>query len=189
MPYRLPKFRTNQYYHLYNRGVEKREIFISKEDYRSFIRFMFKYPIDKKNNELVRIICYCLMPNHFHLVLQQKTPQGITKYLQKFLTAYSMYFNYIYDRVGPLYQGRTKSRIIENDMQLATISRYVHRNPLKVVSKYEDILTYSFSSFPFYMKQAKARYTKILSLFNNDPKIYRSFTLFDSPAKSPDLPI
>ena len=186
MPYRIPKFITGNYYHVYNRGVAKMPIFLFPQDYRVFMGLMF-YHVRTRREKRVELLSYCLMPNHFHLLLQQSNDYGISKYIQAFLIGYSMYFNYLHERVGPLYQGRTKSRLMQNDVDLVNTSRYIHRNPNKILESNQTLLAYPYSSFSHYVQDKTASYSKILSFFNNDPKIYESFVLFESKSASPDL--
>mgnify|MGYP001563092996 CR=1 FL=1 len=144
---RKEKLVKNEFYHVYNRGVEKRKIFGSDKDLLRFKRILLHYLVtDKKftdeNPELeeiveatlnkslkagfrktVELVCYCLMPNHFHLLLKQLTENGISCYLQKVLTAYTKYFNLKNERVGPLFQGRFKAKRIETETQLIYVSK------------------------------------------------------------------
>ena len=186
MPHRIPKFITGNYYHVYNRGVAKMPIFLTPQDYRVFMRLMFHY-IKSKGVGRINLLCYCLMPNHFHLIVEQKNKNGISKYLQSFLTAYSMFFNYKHSRVGPLYQGRTKARLLQNDADLFQVSRYIHRNPRKITKTDKELISYPYSSFSFYARNRKSFGSKLLSFFENSQKIYRSFVLFESENERPDL--
>src|SRR3989338_4038652 len=126
-------FTNGNYYHIYNRGVEKRNIFMGRRDYQQFLLTMdfyhknplpaklsdFKRGIEKAKKienqiDLVGIYSYCLMPNHFHILLKQNVDGGITKFLRKFANSYTSYFNTKYDRIGPLFQGTFKAKLIEN---------------------------------------------------------------------------
>ena len=105
----------NGFYHVYNRGVEKREIFIDIQDYVVFLGILKKYltPTPTTNNptqikplipntlhDEIDLLAYCLMPNHFHMMIQQKKIDSMTKLLQRVSTTYSIYFNKKYQRVG-----------------------------------------------------------------------------------------
>ena len=186
MPYRRPSYVTNQYYHLYNRGVEKHLIFRSEEDWRVFQRLLSRFSC--RGYQEVSLEAYCLMPNHFHLLVKQLCDSGICKFLQRLLTTYAMYFNHIYQRVGPLFQGRTKARYIGSDQSYKHISRYIHRNPLKLLPHYSEIYLYKYSSFRFFLYSEKARGGKLLSLFEHDPIQYEQFVLFDKP-RNENIPI
>src|SRR3989344_2879303 len=153
--YRKTPFVENEYYHIYSRGVEKRKIFLNVKDYNRFVALLYimnqtgsfrmdNFLRDNKNdlvnifNEktdepLVSILGYCLMPNHFHLILYEHKENGISKFMGKLLTAYSMYFNTKYDRSGPLFTHPFRSEHINNEPQYMYIFSYVHLNPLSVI--------------------------------------------------------
>jgi putative transposase len=86
-----------------------------------------------REETLVAIGAYCLMPNHFHLLLTSDKDNGITQFLGKLSTAYSMYFNKKYDRSGALFQGRFKSELVEEDRYLKYLFSYIHLNPVKLI--------------------------------------------------------
>lgn len=150
-------------YHIYNRGVEKRKIFLKKEDYFRFIHNLFEFNDEEpalniyykkqffKNQSyeagprkikrerktrklLVKILAFCLMPNHFHLFLEEIKEGGITRFMQKLGTGYSMYFNKKYERPGGLFQGRFKSVVVKNDAHFLHLSYYIHCNPLDLIT-------------------------------------------------------
>lgn len=129
--YVVRNFSENSYYHVFNRGVEKRNIFLDEKDYRFFEtylsiylnplkRVLEKYPdlplrLHNKNlSKEVKLMAYCLMPNHFHLLLKQKTKDGISKLLKQITNAYTLYFNQKNKRVGGLMQGRFKAAQISS---------------------------------------------------------------------------
>ncbi|MBU4332656.1 transposase [Patescibacteria group bacterium] len=139
---RKTKFQTNEYYHIYNRGVDKREIFVKGKDYIRFLRGMRDFN-DKDTkcpaghlvsgvvpgaNRLVDIICYCLNPNHYHFILRQSMEMGISKFLHKIEMGYAKYFNYRYDRSGALFQGTFKDVHIKSESYLGWLSGYVNGN-------------------------------------------------------------
>lgn len=191
-----PPFATGSYYHIYNRGVEKRNIFIGRRDYQQFLLTMdfyrknplpaklsdFKRGIEKIKKvenqiELVQIFSYCLMPNHFHFLIKQNIERGITHFLRKFANSYTRYFNTKYDRIGPLFQGTFKAKLIETDAYLLQVSKYIHRNPLKLK---RNLHSYSYSSYGYYLSQDKHPFCNtefILSYFSaNNPNLsYQSF--------------
>lgn len=167
--YIIRNFAENCYYHVFNRGVEKRTIFLDEQDYRIFLYYLSIYtsPLDKvllkyptlplrlrgKNlHENVNIISYCLMPNHFHLLLQELIMGGISKLLQQLEVAYAFYFNQKYKRVGALFQGRFRAVLVETDELLIHISRYIHLNPL-VANIVADLKNYPWSSYPEYITE------------------------------------
>lgn len=149
----------NGYYHLYNRGVEKRAIFIDQQDYAVFLGYLKEYlspkneqslrdiladpktPSKKKdkiikllrlNNfaEEIILIAYCLMPNHFHFLVKQKSNYSIDVFMQSLLTRYTMYFNRKYKRVGSLFQSVYKAVLVTTDEQLIHLTRYIHKQAL-----------------------------------------------------------
>lgn len=192
-----PPFVTDSYYHIYNRGVEKRNIFIGKRDYQQFLSAMdfyrktplpskfsdFKRGMEKSKKienqiDLVQILSYCLMPNHFHFLLKQNADRGITHFLRKFANSYTRYFNTRYDRIGPLFQGTFKAKLIENDEYLLQVSKYIHRNPLKLSG--DNLRSYPYSSYEFYLSKEKHPFCNtefILSYFSKtNPNLgYQSF--------------
>src|SRR3989344_5529319 len=179
-------------YHVFNRGANKNRIFTNKDDYRRFLMLLHlcnsSKPVlmreiltkyrgrssadifyeERPDKSLVSIIAYCLMPNHFHLVLRQKVKQGITKFMNRVGTAYSMYFNVKYEHSGVLFQGRYKSSHIGTESYFRYIFAYIHLNPVELVdptwkeSGIADparvksfINTYDFSSFKDYKKSER----------------------------------
>ncbi|MCX6766047.1 MAG: transposase [Candidatus Moranbacteria bacterium] len=159
----------DEYYHIYNRGVEKRQIFSSARDYSRFldslVNFNTNLPswkvggpapkiedgprIIKPEEKLVDIVSYCLNPNHFHLILKQRKDQGITTFIKKVCTGYAMYFNKKYDRSGVLFQGRFKSVLITSNEQLLYVSAYVNCN--SEIHELSQAENYPWSSFRVYL--------------------------------------
>ena len=152
--YRKTPFVEKNYYHVYSRGVEKRKIFMNTRDYERFMVLLYAMNQDapfvignflrdkqkslkdifteKREKTLVSILGYCLMPNHFHLILNEHTEGGISKFMGKLLTAYSMYFNTKYERSGPLFTHPFRSEHIDNEPQFMWIFSYLHLNPLSI---------------------------------------------------------
>src|SRR3989338_10084347 len=155
--YRKTPLAEREYYHIYSRGVEKRKVFMNSKDYQRFLALLYimnqnepfkmeNFLRDKQNNlknifnqkrekTLVSILAYCLMPNHFHLILYEHTEGGISKFMGKLLTAYSMYFNTKYERSGPLFTHPFRSEHISNESQFMYIFSYVHLNPISIIDK------------------------------------------------------
>jgi len=145
-------FVNGETYHLFNRGAHKQAIFTSEEDYRRFLVLLYFSNTTERvqlgnllqnqgrslidlfgehiDQSLVDIFAYTLMPNHFHLVIRQKVDGGISTFMKKLATAYSMYFNLKYDHSGVLFQGRFKSRHVGNEAYFRYIFSYVHLNSL-----------------------------------------------------------
>lgn len=145
-------FANEEYYHVYNRGVEKRDIFSNACDQQRFLQGMVEFntldPIGsiyqnsfrKKTqlrsstskfadkDALVAIVAYCLNPNHYHFVLQQVADHGVEKYMQRIGTGYTNYFNNKHERSGGLFQGKFKAIHIDSNEYLLHISAYVNLN-------------------------------------------------------------
>lgn len=194
MSYQQTVFANNQFYHIFNRGVEKRITFTNRRDYNRFIDtleyYRFKNPpsrfsfrgrptIKQVKNDgllLVEIICFCLMPNHFHLLLKQVEEGGVTKFLGKVANSYTKYFNTKYKRVGPLFQGTFKAVRMEDNEQLIHVSRYIHLNPLiGYITK--DLKTHPYSSYLQFigLKSGFCNSSEILNFFETSN--YEQFVL------------
>ena len=155
-------FAPQEIYHVYNRGVDKMKIFRNTEDFRTFMirteENLFPENIDiskfsriEKRRKLLPpnsfdLICYCLMPNHFHFIIQQLTDLPVSKLISKICTSYSMCFNKKYGRVGALFQDQFKAVKIENNTQLLWTAFYVHKNPIEA-GLVNDIHNYKWNSY------------------------------------------
>ncbi len=184
---RKDPFITGEYYHIYNRGIDKRVIFKSVKDYERFVmllgvsnsQYVFRLDnlINKQNKNfekvllfdkgkpIISISAWCLMPNHFHLLVKQEIDGGITKFMRKLGVGYSMFFNIKYQRQGALFGGPFKSKCIkEDDNYMRQLFAYIHLNPLelqfpnweKEINKYskemkEFLETYRYSSYQDYI--------------------------------------
>lgn len=145
------KFDDNSIYHICNRGVEKRAIFLNEKDYYRFVHDLYEFNDTKpaeniyyknsyklyetgtrKRKQLVDILAFCLMPNHFHLLLRQLEKNGISTFMNK-LGGYSMYFNKKYQRVGGLFQGRFKAVEVTKNEHFLYLPYYIHLNPLDLI--------------------------------------------------------
>lgn len=141
-------FSVGEFYHIYCRGVEKRNIFINNSDRARFLKLLYLANGDKpfvfreiQNRVLseidvgrkkVAILAYVLMPNHFHILVREITDGGISAFMEKLSTGYAMYFNKKYNRVGSLFQGRFKAEHITRDEHLKYLFAYIHLNPIKL---------------------------------------------------------
>jgi len=147
-------FVPGEFYHIYNRGTDKRVIFKNTKDYNRFVLLLYlcnsTKPVNieaelqkgrtflelmesNRGDELVDIGAYCLMPNHFHILIKEKNEKGISLFMKKLSTAYSMYFNKKYDRSGALFEGRFKAKHISDDAYLKYLFAYIHLNPIKII--------------------------------------------------------
>lgn len=139
---RYKKYYKDGYYHIYNRGVGKQKIFKDKKDYIKYLKILKL----AKEKHFVSVLCYCLMPNHIHLVLRQETEVPIYKFMQSLHTSYGIYFNKKYDRVGGLWQDRFKQKNIFDNSYLLYLSVYIHLNPL-IDKITENLNEYIWSSY------------------------------------------
>jgi putative transposase len=152
---RKDKLVAGHIYHIYNRGVEKRPLFLEDNDYKRFVNNLAVFndlnpvlnygrrcncgnqtALSDKNNKIknfVDILAFCLMPNHYHLLLRQKIENGITEFMRKLGTGYVNYFNLKYERVGTLFQGKFKSALINDESYFANIAYYIHSNPVDLI--------------------------------------------------------
>lgn len=130
----------NAFYHVFNRGINKQDIFLSEQDYLFFLNKLKDLKLKYDHS----IYAFCLMPNHFHISIHTgKTP--ISKIMSSLATSYSMYFNNAHNHFGSVFQNRFKSILIESDSYFLKLSQYIYLNPVRegLVS---DPLNYKFSS-------------------------------------------
>lgn len=140
-------FTNGEYYHVFNRGVDKRIIFNNSEQQNFFFKRLKllnttdsrKYIANKRSRykeqeivtdgkELVSIVAYCLLPNHYHLLLKQLADNGISQFMQRLGTSYTMFFNQQEKRSGSLFQGKFKAKYLSGDFALPTLSAYINLN-------------------------------------------------------------
>lgn len=194
----LKHYLENSYYHIYNRGVEKRTIFLDQQDYAVFLSYLKDYLTNKNEAELkkkladnnipwiekdkilkrlrmnnffneVVMLAYCLMPNHFHFFIKQKNAGSIDKFMNSLCTRYTMYFNKKYKRVGPLYQGVYKAVIITSEGQFLHLSRYIHKQALTLQG--DALQKEQPCSYPEYVGKRKTQWIhpeEILSYFSKE---------------------
>lgn len=121
-------YRRNSYYHLYNRGNRKENIFKREKDYEVFRNLLYKY-IRKHG---LHLLAYCFMPNHYHLILKCGTDvSSVTRFMRSFMVAYAMYFNRKHNKVGHLFQGPFQVRRLQGIKDLETVKNYLKNNPLE----------------------------------------------------------
>lgn len=169
----VKQFIENGYYHVYNRGVEKRDIFLDKQDYAVFLNYLKKYldpilgsdPLWRRKSlaQEVDLLAFCLMPNHFHLLVKQITINGVTKLMRAVCTNYVMYFNTKYERVGGLFQGKYKAALILDDAYLLHLSRYIHLNPN---TGSDPLTSYPYSSYNHYLGAKNSSWIKSQEILN-----------------------
>lgn len=177
----LKLFIADHYYHLYNRGLNKDELFRDDVDYRYFEGLLQRHisiaPTADSNGKLylflrpeIDLVSYCLMPNHFHMLVYIRTDSAATRLMRSVITAYTMYFNRKYKRRGPLYENRFKAVPIVAEDQLMHITRYIHLN-------HWDYKSWPWSSYRDYLAEHPRNWIapqSILELFDSTQK-YQEF--------------
>ena len=155
MSMRKVSFVPEEFYHLYNRGNSRQAIFLNDADYARFSALLYlangtnsfefrELASDalfdfNRGEQLVAIGAYCLMPNHFHILLTPLIEGGVATFMRKLATGYSMYFNKKHHRTGSLFEGRFKSEHVNNDNHLKYLFSYIHLNPVKLIqSKWQQ---------------------------------------------------
>lgn len=154
-------------YHVVNLGIEKKLIFIDKKDLDRFIQlidyYRFENPsvrfsfrkrstsaLEEKQHPLVTILCYTMMPDHFHLILEEKGEGNVSKFLSLVTNSYTKYFNARYKRSGPLFQGVFKRELIHTPDHFMQVAAYIHTEPVKK-GIVENIKKFPFSSYLEYI--------------------------------------
>lgn len=180
----------NGFYHIYNRGVEKRIVFEDPQDYNVFLKYISevlspadqnitttKYIMQGLSLQSIRrpvksyygrleMLAYCLMPNHFHFLIRQNDKDALEGLMRSLMTRYSMYFNKKYNRVGSLFQGRYKAVLVNEESYLLHLSRYIHMNPMEYSLNLEN----AHSSYLEYLGKRKTSWLHpdiVLGYFNN----------------------
>ena len=205
----IKEYHPGGYYHIYNRGVDKRTIFENDKDYKTFLSFLRLYltppnlrgpssqdqfptaPTKQLNNFAgeITLLAYCLMPNHFHLFVKQESEHGINHFMRSLATKYVRYFNSQHNRIGPLFQGIYKAVHIENEYQYVYLTKYIHRNPHDLPAYKtgsQPLSSYPYSSYPNYLNQFSQSWIntdEILSRFSstNHSLSYQSFVEDSEP--------
>ncbi len=210
MPNRKIKFAEGEFYHIYNRGNSKQKIFLDNSDYDHFIKllyccngsknFAFREDILKKDidafdfereENIVYIGAWVLMPNHFHIYISPKSDFGLTEFMRKISTAYAKYFNTKYSRTGGLFEGKFKATHITKDNQAKYLFSYIHLNPVKLIDpKWKEdgirdikkalafLETYKWSSYFDFINLNNRKESKILDI-KNFPKYFLNLKDFN----------
>ena len=209
-------FEDGIYYHIYNRGMDKGRLFFNEDDYLRFICSIFYFndsnfipgnfphreryhpvqglALDRNPNrkELIDLLAWCLIPNHYHFIIKQKLDGGITKFMQRLGTGYTMFFNLKHEKSGHIFQGTFKAKPIEDNEYLQHLTRYIHLNPLEIFepkwkengvkdieSSKKFILKYRWSSLNDYLNPENQSLLTSKSykdfLFTNIPTEYKKF--------------
>lgn len=203
MPGRKIPLVNGEIYHVFNRGIDHRPIFTDKREYSRALETIKYYQhhspsirlsvylaggVEKRETFLqhlsisplqVEIIAYCLMPNHFHLLLKQTLENGISKFLSNSQNSYTRYFNSRKQRIGPLLLDQFQAVRCETEEQLVHLTRYIHLNPFTayIIKNLADLATFPWSSFGQYIGESKndiCKNQEVLSLFKTKEQ-YKNF--------------
>lgn len=179
----IKRYKPESYYHVYNRGVAKQKIYRDEKDYKKFIGLLKFYlsslnlqgtslqvkvspsKVLKNHTDLVKLHCYCLMPNHFHLLLHQSEVDAIPYFMRSLATKYAMYFNQKYKRTGPMFESRYKAIRVETDDQLIHLSKYIHLNPVDILPAGTFLAGYKYSSYANYLRLFRQSWVKTCDIF------------------------
>ncbi len=209
-------FALDEYYHLYNRGVDKRIIFENESDYKRFVLLLYlcngESPVNfnslsnwkgptspelikdvfnyNRGKQLIALGAYCLMSNHFHILAREISENGVSTFMHKVGTAYTMYFNGCRERTGALFQGTYKAEHANNDEYLKYLFSYIHLNPVKIIEPdwkkegmnneqkvRQHLASYIYSSYADYLG-IKREFSKILDR-KNFPEYFPSKSTFN----------
>jgi len=207
MPIRQPLLITGETYHIYNRSINRMPIFTTKTDKKHAL-FLWQYyqfadtpmsysklwrlsrearqqwfdKLDKGGKRRVDTLSFCIMPNHYHLLVLQKRENGISEFIHDFQVSQSLYFNLRKERQGPLFESVFKAVRMETEEQLLHVSRYIHLNPYSsfVVKNIKSLLTRPETSLPEYLTPKSATISQprmILRSFHRNPQEYKKFIL------------
>ena len=211
MPRRKTPLVNGEIYHVFNQGIDHRDTFTSVREHLHALTSILLYQINQQTYQLssflrlqkskqkqvisglqdnlkTSILAWCLMPNHFHLLLKQEIENGISSHLKEFQSSYTRYFNLRHDRSGPLFSTQFKAVRIETENQFLHVSRYIHLNPYsaEIINHKEKIFTYPWSSLHLYTNQKPSipgnhhpilNTDLITSYFENNPTEHRQFIL------------
>jgi len=213
-----PPIEKDFFCHVYNRGTDKRVIFDDTSDYQRFVLYLnvlnnktVENPsrldsydhwehIYEEKERLVSIIAFCLMPNHFHLLLHERTEGGISKFMQRLGIAYSLYFNEKNKRTGVLFQGKYKYKIVDDEAYLFHLINYIHLNPKDLMQTsgtlrqtLEFLPNYKWSSYNDFCKRENYSHllqTEAANEFITIPTDYARelLALYDSNEVSDAIP-
>lgn len=206
MPRRDDVFQNNDYYHIYNKTIDRRNVFATDMIAREFITTFLYYRSIKshlryskyklldsslqdnlwrqvicKKYFRVQIVAYCIMPNHYHFLIKQVRDNGIVTFMANILNSITRYFNILNKRRGPIFLTQFKSKKIYTEEQLVYVSRYIHTNPFasSLVDRIEDVFTYPYSSFLSYIKRRSEQISSevVMQYFGNKIQNYKNFVI------------
>lgn len=201
-------FLEGEFYHIYNRGIDKRKVFFGERDRIHFQRLLYMRNGDKRidayrakhvglssidrGEQLVDVYAYALMPNHFHLLLRNRSDGGVSTFMSRLLTSFSMYMNIKYDRTGPLMCRPFRAKHVDSDDYFRWLISYMHLNPLELLDSEKEwkskgitnksnaekfLQSYKYSSYRDYEKGSYREESLVLSddLPDNIPPLFEDF--------------
>jgi len=182
----VKEFVSDSYYHVYNRGVYHQDTFVNESDYSTFLSLFKRHLSIHSTQDITRrtfphlrkeveLLAYCLMPNHFHLLIYNKKEAGLTDLMRSVMTAYSMHFNKAHKRKGVLFESSYKASLIKNEAYLWHISRYIHLNPQDLGMDYSS---YPHSSYGYYLGTKQSEWIspkRILETHSSELNNYPDF--------------
>jgi len=178
------KFGQGEFYHVYNRGNNKEAIFLDGEDRKCFLfrtreSLYPEYASPRRKplpKDAFTLLCYCLMPNHFHFLVRQNSQVPISELIKKICTGYSKYFNKRHERVGHVFQDQYKAIAVSQDHYLTWVSAYIHQNP-KIAGLVNNLEEYPWSSYRDYLglRQGKLCSVDLILGMFKDSREYKNF--------------
>lgn len=205
MPGREIVFINNEIYHIFNKTIDNKKIFSNSshcclflnllEYYRSTLprlsysafrklntnmQSIFERQLNIQKYHQVEIYAYCLMPNHFHILLKQKASNGISRFMSDIVNSFTRYFNIKYERKGPLFLHKFSAQPIMTEEQFLHVSRYIHLNPYSsgIIDDLESLTNYEWSSLQFYIHKPTGNIVDkhyLLKFFANNTVRYKEF--------------
>jgi len=206
MPGRKHPLLTGNIYHIYNKTIERRAVFVGEycdkfiqtaryyRSSQSILRFsnfqklpetlfsIYEKKVTDKRTFRVIVLAYCLMPTHYHMLIKQIQDKGISFFISQIQNSFTRFYNIKSSRTGPIFLEKFKSKLIVSEEQLKHTSRYIHLNPFSsgLIKKVPQILKYQYSSLAEYFNSSNKSLSNpniILSFFANDKKRYKNFVL------------
>ena len=172
------------FYHIFNRGHNKGKIFYVDSDYEWLLK---KISLLLKKGDW-SIYCYCLMPNHYHFLIEEGK-DSVSKFIGRLFTSYGVYFNNKYKRFGSLFQDRFKSKIIQKESYFMALSRYIHLNPVKsgLINNAADYPYGSLGEYTGKIKRRIINFNKVFKIIGESSKTLEKYVKFVTDGKTGDL--
>jgi putative transposase len=167
-------YQSGCYYHIFNRGAHKLDIFYEPKNYQYLLSIFERYTAVYG----VTIAAYCFMPNHYHVILSQSADGSIGKFLRTSFNVYVQGMNKVYRRHGTLFQGQCKVKLIDSDEYLVQVVRYVHRNPVEA-GYVDDPIEWEYSNYAEWIGKRDSCFMdeQLLSAYFSGHHEYRKFVV------------